>query len=29
MDFYLTDEEIKLLKAFHKTVKDRKISTGF
>ena len=26
MDFYLTDEEIKLLKAFHKTVKDRKIA---
>ena len=26
MNFYLTDEEIKLLKAFHKTVKDRKIA---
>ena len=26
MNFYLTDEEIKLLKAFHKKVKDRKIA---
>ena len=26
MDFNLTDEEIKFLKAFHKKVKDRKIA---